>query len=149
MKLIDTLFRLLLERLGRGCKVGVLVSEQLVGNFAREQHTHIALLVDGLAAKVHTDACTDGGYIVSAQKLDDILERGEHLFSRHADLGVVCADELGSLTGILQVDGVKIHADGKGLYLLAQKLCGNCAHEAGVKSAGEQKSDRCIGAQAL
>ena len=149
MKLIHPLLCLLLERFRRGRKVGVLVSEQLVGYLAREQHAHIALLVDGLAAKVHADACTDGGYIVSAQKPDDILERGEHLLFGHADLGVVSADKLGSLAGILKIDRVKIHADGKGLYLLTQKLCGNCAHKARVKAAREQKSDRRIGAQAL
>ena len=66
---------LLLEGVGGGGEVGVLVAEQLVGNFAGQQHADVGLLVDGLAQQVHAHAGTDGGDVPGAQQPDDLFQR--------------------------------------------------------------------------
>ena len=73
------LFGLLLERLGGGGEVRVLVAEQLVGDLAGQQHPDVGVLVDGLAAQVHAHAGPDGGDVVGAQQGDDLLQRVQHL----------------------------------------------------------------------
>ena len=83
-----------------------------------------------LAAKVHAHARADGGYIIGAEHRDDFLERGNDLVARHGDFHVLRADEIGDLARIFKIDGVLIHADGKGADLFAQKLCRYCAHKA-------------------
>ena len=67
IQLVHALFGLLLEGLGRGRKVRVFIAEQLVGNFARHEHAHVGLLVDGLAAQVHAHARADGGDVIGAE----------------------------------------------------------------------------------
>ena len=130
VQLVHSLFSLALELLRRGGKVGVLIAEQLIGNLAREQHAHIGFLMYRLAAKVHAHARADGGYIIGPQHRYDFLERGNDLVARHGDLHVLRADEIGDLARIFKIDGVLIHADGKGADLFAQKLCRYCAHKA-------------------
>ena len=78
VQLPDALLALLLESLGGGGEVGVFVAEQLVGDLAGQQHTHIGLLVDGLAEQIHSHAGADGGDIACAQQPDDLLQAAEH-----------------------------------------------------------------------
>ncbi len=49
IQLADALLALLLESIGGGGVVGVLVAEQLVRDLAGQQHADVGLLVDGLA----------------------------------------------------------------------------------------------------
>ena len=105
--------------------------------------------MDGLAAQVHTHARADGGDVVGAEHGNDLFERGEHLLARHDDLGVLGADEVGDFTGVLEVDGVKVHADGKGADFLAEELGGDGADKAGIQSAGEQEAERRVGVEPL
>ena len=120
VKLVDPLLGLVLERLGAGSEVGVLVAEQLVGNLAGQQHPDVGLLVDGLAAQIHAHAGPDGGDVPGAQHGDDLLQGVQHLLAGHKDLGVVGADVVGNFTGVLQVDGVLIHTDGESPDFLPQ-----------------------------
>ena len=62
---------------------------------------------------------------------------------------MVAADEVGHLPGVFQVDGVHIHADGKGADLLAQDLRGDGAHQTGVQAAGEEEAQRGVRVQPL
>ena len=149
IQLVHALFRLLLEGLGRGREVRVLVAEELVGDLACHKHAHVGLLVDGLAAQVHAHARADGGDVVSAEHGNDLFERGEHLLARHDDLGVLGADEVGDLAGVLEVDGVKVHADGKGADPLAEELGGDGTDKAGIQTAGEQEAERRVGVEPL
>ena len=149
VKLVDALFRLLLERLGARREVRVLVAEQLVGNFAGHQNAHVGLLVDGLAAQVHAHAGADGGNVVGAEHGDDFFQRIQHLLARHDDLGVLGADKFRRFLRVFQVDGVEVHADGKRADLFAEELRGDRAHEARIEAAGEEEAERRVGVEAL
>ena len=46
MKFVYALFGFTLKFLSRGCKISVLVSEQLIGYLACQQYADIRLLVD-------------------------------------------------------------------------------------------------------
>ena len=65
------------------------------------------------------------------------------------DLGVVGVEIVGNLAGVFQVDGVHVHADGKGADGLFQLPGRNGADQAGIQPAGEQKAQRRIGVQPL
>ena len=149
IQLVDALLRLLLEGFGRGREVGIFIAEQLVGNFAGHEHAHVGLLVDGLAAQVHAHARADGGDVIGAEQRDDLFEGIEHLPARHGDLGVVRADEIGSLLRVFEVDGVKIHADGKRPDLFSENLGRDGTHKAGIQAAGEQEAERRVGVKPL
>ena len=149
IQLADALLALLLEGVGGGGVVGVFVAEQLVRDLAGQQHTHIGLLVNGLAQQVHAHAGADGGDIPCAQQPDDFLQAAEHHFAVDDDLVVLAAKIVRSLPGVFQVDGIGVHADGKGADGLAQFLGGNGAHQRGVEPAGKQEAYGCIGVQPL
>ena len=149
IELVDALLRLLLEGFGRGREVGIFIAEQLVGNFAGHEHAHVGLLVDGLAAQVHAHARADGGDVIGAEQRDDLFEGIEHLPARHGDLGVVRADEIGSLLRVFEVDGVKIHADGKRPDLFSENLGRDGADKAGIQAAGEQEAERRVRVEPL
>ena len=149
VKLVDPLLGLVLERLGAGSEVGVLVAEQLVGNLAGQQHPDVGLLVDGLAAQIHAHAGPDGGDVPGAQHGDDLLQGVQHLLAGHKDLRVVGTDVVGHFPGVLQVDGVLIHADGEGTDLLSQHDGADGAHQGGVQAAGEQEAQGSVSVQSL
>ena len=71
------------------------------------------------------------------------------MLARHDDLGVLGADEVGDFTGVLEVDGVKVHADGKGADPLAEELGGDGTDKAGIQTAGEQEAERRVGVEPL
>ena len=62
---------------------------------------------------------------------------------------MVTADIVRDHTGVLQVNGVDIHADGKGADRLIQHFLGNGADQGGIQTAGEQETDRGVRVQAL
>ena len=72
------------------------------------------MLVDVFAHQIHADGGADGGNIVSAQKLHHIRQRFQHVFFRNNDLGMVGTDVVCHLFGVFQIDGIDVHADGKG-----------------------------------
>ena len=49
MELSDALLRFLLKLRGVRGKVGILIAEELVGNFPRQKHAHVRRAVDGFA----------------------------------------------------------------------------------------------------
>ena len=149
IQLIHALFCLLLEGLGRRGEVRVLIAEELVRNLARQEHAHVRLLMDSLAAQVHAHARADGRDIIRPEQGDDLLQRVEHLPARHGDLRVLGADIVGDLAGIFQVDRVEIHADGKRADLLAEELGRDSTDEAGIQSAGEEEAERRVGVKPL
>ena len=85
--------------------------------------------MDSLAAEVHPHAGPDRGDVISPQQGDDLLQRVQHLLAGHEYLGMVCADILSNFSGVFQVDGVLIHADGEGADLLAQNQGADGAHQ--------------------
>ena len=105
--------------------------------------------MDGLAQQVHSHAGADGGDIPCAQQADDFFQAAEHHLAVDDDLVVLAAEIIRSLAGVFQVDGIGVHADGKGADGLAQLLGGNGAHQGGVEPAGKQKAHGCIGIQPL
>ena len=149
VQLPQALLGFLLESQGAGGEVRVLVAEQLVGNLPGQQHPDVRLLVDGLAHQVHSQAGPDGGDVIGAQQLDDLLQRCEDVFRRHVHLGVVAADVVRHLPGVLQVDGVLAHADGKGADGLPAFPGGNGAHQRGVQAPGKEEAHLGVGHQAL
>ena len=62
---------------------------------------------------------------------------------------VLAAKIVRSLPGVFQVDGIGVHADGKGADGLAQLFGGNGAHQGRVQPAGKQEAHGCIGVQPL
>ena len=149
IQLIHPLLGLLLESLGRGGEVGVLVAEELVTDLAGQQHPDVGLLVDGLAAEVHAHAGPDGGDVIGPQQGDDFLQGVQHLLAGHVHLGMVGADVVGHFPGVFQIDGVLVHADGEGADLLAQHQGADGAHQRGIQAAGEQEAQRGVGVQPL
>ena len=89
-----------LESVGGGGVVGVFIAEQLVRDLAGQQHTHIGLLVNGLAQQVHAHAGADGGNIVSGEQLNHRRQRLEDVFFGNDHLGMVAADVFGHLAGV-------------------------------------------------
>ena len=149
VQLAHALLALLLKRLGRGGKVGVLVAEQLVGHFARQKHAHVGVLTDGLAQKIHAHACAHGGDVVCAEDGDDLLQSAAHLLRRHVEFRVLRAQILCRLACILEVDGVPLHADGKGADGLFQDARGDGADQRAVEPARQKKAQRSVGVEAF
>ena len=149
MKLADALFGLLLEFFGRGRKVGVFITEQLVGNFTRQDYAQVGVFVDPLAKKIHAHARADGRNIIRAEHPDDLFEAVQHLLLCHIDLGVVASDVVCYLLGIFEVDRVLAHADGKRADGRIRLACGNRADERRIKTAREQEPDLRIRHEAL
>ena len=101
VQLPDALFRLLLELLGRGREVGILIAEQLVGDLPRQQHAHVGGEVDLTADEVHAHARADGRNVVCAERFDDEFQRLQHVLARHIDLGMLAADIVGDFPCVL------------------------------------------------
>ena len=149
MQLPNTLLGFRLEGFRGGGKVGVLVSEQLIGDLTGEQNPNVGGLVDGLADQVHPHTGTDGSDVIGAQQLHHVLQSGQDVLLGDDDLGVVAADVVGHLLGVFQVDGVLAHADGEGADgFLALTGCDG-ADQRGIQAAGEQEAHLGIGDQAL
>ena len=149
VKLADAFFGLLLEFFGRGRKVGVFITEQLVGNFARQNHAQIGVFVDPLAKKIHAHARADGRNIIRAQHPDDLFEAVQHLLLCHIDLGVLASDVVRHLLGVFEVDRVLAHADGKRADRRIRLARGDRADERRIEAAREQEPDLRIGHEAL
>ena len=149
IKLIHPLFGLRLEGGGGGSEVGVLIAEELIRDLAGEQDPDVRGLVDGPAHQVHADAGPDGGDVIGAQGGHHLRQRLNHIVPGDDDLRVVGAQVIRHLTGVLEIDGVHIHADGKGADGLTQGVGGDGAHQAGVQTAGEQEAQRRVGVQPL
>ena len=149
MQLPDALLGFLLERLGGWGKVGILVAEQLVGDFAGEQHPDIGRFVNGLAHQIHTDAGADGGDVEGSQQLHHRFQRGKNVLFGDDDLGMVTVDVVRDLFRVFQVDGILAHADSKGADGLFALPGGNGAHQRGIQSAAEQETDLGVGHQTL
>ena len=105
--------------------------------------------MDGFAEQVHAHAGTDGGDIPGAQQSDDLLQALDDHVPVDDDLMVFAAQIIGGLAGIFQVDGIGVHADGKGADGLAQLLGCNGADQRGIQTAREQETHRGIGIQTL
>ena len=58
-------------------------------------------------------------------------------------------DVLRHLPGVFQIDGILVHADGKGPDGFSQKTGGDGAHQTGVQSPGQEESQRRIRVQTL
>ena len=149
VQLPDALLAFLLEGVGGGGVVGVLVAEQLIGDLTGQQHPDVGLLVDGLAQQVHAHAGADGGDVPGAQQADDLFQTVDDHVPVDDDLVVLAAQIFSGLARILQVDGVGVHADGKGADGLVQLLGGNGAHQRGIQTAGKQEAYRSICIQTL
>ena len=149
MKLADALFGLLLEFFGRGRKVSVFITEQLVGNFTRQDYAQVGVFVDPLAKKVHAHARADGRNIIRAQHPDDLFQTIEHLLLRHIDLGVVASDVVCYLLGIFEIDRVLAHADGKRADGRIRLARGDRTDKRRIKTAREQKTDLRVGHEPL
>ena len=149
MQLPQPLFCLLLERLGRGGEVGVFIAEELVGDLPREEDPDIRLFVDSFTQQVHAHAGPDGGDVVGAQHLDDPLQAGEHILPGDDDLGVVAADVVCRFSGVSQVDGVGVHADGEGLDGSPAPAGGDGAHQGGVQPPGQEEAHLGVSHQPL
>ena len=105
--------------------------------------------MDGLAQQVHAHAGADGGDIPCAQQPDDLFQAAEHHLTVDDDLVVLAAKIVRSLPGVFQVDGIGVHADGKGADGLAQLFGCNGADQRGIQTAREQEAHRGIGIQTL
>ena len=100
MQLPDALFRLLLEGGGGGREVCILVAEQLVGYFPRQQHPHVGMLVNPFAHQVHADGGADGGDVPGAQQLHHSGQGVEDILFGDNNLRVVAADIVGHDAGV-------------------------------------------------
>ena len=149
MELPHPLFRFFLEGLGRGGEVRVLVAEELVGNLPGEEHPDVRVLVNGLAHQIHADAGPDGGDVVGAQQGHHPGQGLEHVLPGDHHLVVVGPDKFRRFPGVFQVDGVHVHADGKGLNGFFQELGRHGAHQGGIQAAAEEEPQGHVGIQPL
>ena len=149
MKLPDTLFGFLLKSLGAGGKIGVFIAKQLIRNFTRQQHAQVGVLVNILAHQIHSDGGADRGDVIGAQQRYHLGQRLQHIGFADDHLGVLGPEIFGHPLGVFQVDGIHIHADGKGTDGLFQQPCRHGAHQRGIQAAGKQKAHGCIGIQPL
>ena len=138
-----------MERFRRRGKVRILVAEQLVGDFTGQQHPDVGPFVDGLAAEVHAQAGPDGGDVVGAQQCNDRFQGVQHFLPGHGNFHVIAADVVGHLTGVFQVDGVGVHADGEGPQGFVGELCGDGTDQAGIQAAGQETAQGGVGVHAL
>ena len=105
--------------------------------------------MDGLAQQIHAHAGADGGDIPGAQQADDLFQALEDHLPVDDDLVMLTAQIVGGLAGVLQVDGVGVHTDGKGADGLAQLFGCDGADQRGVQTARKQEADRRVGVQTL
>ena len=105
--------------------------------------------MDGLAAEVHTHAGPDGGDVIGPQQGDHLFQRIQHLLAGHIYLGVIRADVIRHFSGVFQINGILVHANGESADLLPQHQRADGAHQRGIQSAGEQEAQRGVGVQPL
>ena len=105
--------------------------------------------MDGLAAEVHTHAGPDGGDVIGPQQGDHLFQCIQHLLAGHIHLGVIRADVIRHFSGVFQINGILVHANGEGADLLSQHQCADGAHQRGIQAAGEQETQRSVGVQPL
>ena len=149
MKLPNALLCLFLKAFRIRREVGVLVAKQLVGDLAGEQHPDIGVFMDIFAHQIHADAGPDGGDVVGTQQLHHGFQRLQHILFVADDLRMVAADEACHLPGVFQVNGIDVHADGKGFDGIGTFSGGNGADQRGVQAAGQQEAHLGIGNQTL
>ena len=149
MQLPNPLLCLLLESFRAGSEIGVFISKQLIGNLAGEQHPQIRMLVDVLAHQIHTNGSTDGGNIIGSQQRHHVRQCCQHILLGDNHLGVVSPQVIRHLLGIFQVDGIDVHANGKGADGLFQVSRRHGTHQAGIQAAGQQEANRRVRVQPL
>ena len=137
----------LLEGLGGGGKIGVLVAEQLIGNLSGEEDPDRRGFVDGLANQIHSDAGPNGGDIEGSQQFHNRLQCVEYIFLGDYDLRVNTVDIIGDDLRVFQINGILAHADGEGMDGFLTFPGGNGADKRGIQPAGEQKSHLGVGYQ--
>ena len=99
--------------------------------------------------QIHADAGTNRGNVKGSQQLHHWLQRRQHILPADNDLGVVAADIVGNLSGILQVNGIFAHADGEGADGLFALPGGDGAHQRRVQTTAEEKSHLGVSHQTL
>ena len=145
----DALLRLVLERAGVRRVIGILVAEQLVGDFAREQHADVRMLVNVLAHQIHAHARADGRDVVGTQQFHHRGQRVDDVLTGDDDLGMIASDVFRHLTRVLEVDRVLIHTYREGADGLFQLALRDGAHQRGIQTAREQEAQRRIRVQTL
>lgn len=105
--------------------------------------------MNGFAYQVHTNAGADRGDIESAQELNDFFQGSQNLFLGDDDLRVLTANIIGCLPGIFQINGVFLHANGKGADRNLAFLCCHGTDQGRIQTAGQEKTDLGIGDQPL
>ena len=105
--------------------------------------------MDPFADQVHADGGTDGRNVVGAEGRNDRIQRRKDIVPRNDDLMVVAANVVRHFPRVFQVNGVHVHANGKGFQRAGQFFSGNAADERGVQAAGEQEPDRGVRIQTL
>ena len=137
IKLADPLDGLLLESLCRRRIVRILVSEEFIGNLAREQHLDVGLLTDVLADKIHADGGADGGDVERLSEIYEVRERVENVILGKKDLGMAASDEIRHAPRVLGVDRPVDDADGESAYGLAEMAGRDGADEARIQPTRE------------
>ena len=149
VELADPLLRLRLECLRGRRKICVLVPEDLVRDLTGQEHADIRVLVDPLAEQVHSHGGPDRRDVVGPQRVDDLLERRDHLVPRHEHFVVLAPDILRDFPRVLEVDRVLVHPDGKSPDRPAQHPRRHAAHQRRVQPARQEEPQRRIGVQPL
>ena len=149
MQFPNPFFRFLLEFRGVRRKVGVFVSEKLVGNFARKNNADVAPFVNRLANQVHADTCANRRNIERSEQPNDPVEGRDNVVRRHIDFRVIAANVVGDLPSVFQIDRVFRHADRVRFNRNGRFLRRDGAHERRVEPAREKEPDRRVGNEAL
>ena len=105
--------------------------------------------MDGLAAEVHAHAGPNGGDVIGPQQGDHLFQGVQHLLAGHVHLGMVRADVIRHFSGVFQINGILVHANGESADLLPQHQRADGAHQRGIQSAGEQEAQWSVGVQPL
>ena len=132
MDLVDPLFSLRLKRGFVRGEIRVLVPKELVGDLPGHQDPKVCGLPDLFAAKIHPDAGPYRCDVPGAQNPNHFRQRLQNVFPRHGKGGVLRADEFRCLLRVFQVDGVCVHANGKGADGTSQQPGADGADQAGV-----------------
>ena len=122
----------LLELFRIRCEVGVLVTEDLIGDLTGQQHPDVRRLTDRLTDQVHTHARADRRDIEGTQRRDDFPQRSQHDVLVDDDLVMVASDVVSHFLRVLQVDRVFVHSDGKCLDRMPQKFRRDRAYQGTV-----------------
>ena len=96
------------------------------------------------ADKIHADAGADRCDIVGPQDGNDPGQGFEHIFLCNDDLLMFRSDVFRHFTGIFQINGVRIHTNGKSADRLFQNPRGNGAYQGRVQSSAQEKAYRSV-----